>query len=409
MSHERLKTLREERAKIGTQMRAILDKAEGEKRDLTKEENEQHNKLFDETEKLREKITREERQIDLERDLARIQTEEEHRKPQDKGNGDDAEKRQMAAFRKYLVSGYRGLTEEEARALQSDSDVEGGYLNAPQVFVKELLKDMDNAVFIRQLATKFQLGQAVSMGVPTLDADMDDADWTTELATGAEDTAMRLGKRELAPNPLAKRVKISKKLLRTSVLPIEGIVRERLTYKFGVTQEKAYLLGNGNKQPLGLFVASNDGIPTTRDVSTGNSTTAIAFDGLIEAKYSVKPAYWPKAQWLFHREAVKGISKLKNAGTGEYAWRESVRAGEPDTLLGKPLNISEYVPNTFTTGLYVGMFGDFSNYWIADALDMQIQRLVELYAESNQDGFIGRLESDGMPARSEAFARVKLA
>ena len=86
-----------------------------------------------------------------------------------------------------------------------------------------------------------------------------------------------------------------------------------------------------------------------------------------------------------------------------------MRDGEPDTILNRPLNMSEYVPNTFTTGLYVGMFGDLSKYWIADALDLQVQRLIELYAETNQDGFIGRMESDGMPVLAEAFARVKLA
>src|SRR4051812_44284318 len=31
--------------------------------------------------------------------------------------------------------------------------------------------------------------------------------------------------------------------------------------------------------------------------------------------------------------------------------------------------------NSFTTGKYVGLFGDFSNYWIVDALNMQMQRL----------------------------------
>ena len=90
-------------------------------------------------------------------------------------------------------------------------------------------------------------------------------------------------------------------------------------------------------------------------------------------------------------------------------WRESVLEGEPDRLLGRPVMMSEYAPNTMTTGLYCGILGDFSNYWIADALDMQVQRLVELYAESNQVGFIGRLETDGMPVLAEAFARVKLA
>jgi hypothetical protein len=42
-------------------------------------------------------------------------------------------------------------------------------------------------------------------------------------------------------------------------------------------------------------------------------------------------------------------------------------------------------------------------------LSLQFQRLIELYAATNQVGYIGRLESDGMPLLEEAFARVKLA
>jgi HK97 family phage major capsid protein len=57
----------------------------------------------------------------------------------------------------------------------------------------------------------------------------------------------------------------------------------------------------------------------------------------------------------------------------------------------------------------VGVLGDFSFYWIADAMTMEMQRLVELYATTNQIGLIGRLESDGMPVLGEAFVRVKLA
>jgi len=105
---------------------------------------------------------------------------------------------------------------------------------------------------------------------------------------------------------------------------------------------------------------------------------------------------------------VERIAKLKD-NDGQYIWRESTRVGEPDRLLGLPVMMSEYVPNTFTTGQYVGMLADFSAYWIVDALDMQIQRLVELYAEANQVGFIARRELDGMPTLEEAFVRAKLA
>ena len=90
-------------------------------------------------------------------------------------------------------------------------------------------------------------------------------------------------------------------------------------------------------------------------------------------------------------------------------WQGSIVGGAPDRLLGFPALISEYAPNTFTTGLYVGILGAFQNYWIAEALGVQIQRLDELYAETNQVGFIMRSEIDGMPVLEEAFARVTLA
>jgi HK97 family phage major capsid protein len=248
---------------------------------------------------------------------------------------------------------------------------------------------------------------AASLGVPTLTANPADADWTAEILTGSEDSTMAFGKRELHPHPLAKRIKVSNKLLRQAG-GMEALVMARLAYKFAISQEKAFLTGSGSNQPLGIFTASNDGIPTTRDYSTGNTTTAPTFDGLIGAKFTLKGAYWGKAEWLFHRDVLAAIAKLKD-GNGQYIWRESVRAGEPDRILNLPVAMSENAPSTMTTGLYVGMLADFSNYWIADALDMQVQRLTELYAETNQTGFIGRMESDGMPVLAEAFVRVKLA
>jgi HK97 family phage major capsid protein len=246
------------------------------------------------------------------------------------------------------------------------------------------------------------------MGVPTLDADPADADWTSELATGSLDTTMAFGKRELKPHPLAKQVKASNKLLRASAIGPEALVRDRLAYKFAVTEEKTFLTGSGNQQPLGLFTASADGVPTSRDVSTGNTATAITADGLIEAKYTLKAAYWPRARWIFSTTAVKNVRKLKD-GNGQYLWAPGLAGGTPDTILDVPYSVSEYAPATFTTGLYVGLIGDLSKYWIVDALTLTVQRLVELYAATNQTGFIGRAEVDGAPVLAEAFVRVKLA
>ncbi len=314
-------------------------------------------------------------------------------------------------FRKrygFLRRGLSNLIDPEVRALQADNDTAGGYVAAPQQFVAQLIKAVDDAVVIRGLATITRMDKAESLGVPSLDADPADADWTAEVDTGSEDTAMAFGKRELKPYPLAKRIKVSNKLLRVASIDVEAIVRNRLAYKFSVSEEKAFMTGSGANQPLGVFTASTDGIPTSRDVSTGNSATAIGADGLIEAKHALKPQYWGRSRWIFHRDALKQIRKLKD-GNGDYLWQAGITNGQPDRILEVPYLLSEYAPNTFTTGLYVGIIGDFSFYWIAEALDIQIQRLVELYAEKNQTGFIGRIEVDGAPVLAEAFARVKLA
>nr|MDD3088111.1 phage major capsid protein [Candidatus Omnitrophota bacterium] len=144
------------------------------------------------------------------------------------------------------------------------------------------------------------------------------------------------------------------------------------------------------------------------DVSEDNTATAITFDGLINAKYSLKQQYLARASWIFHRDALKQLAKIKDK-ENRYIWEQSVQAGQPDRLLGRPFYMSEFAPNTFTAGQYVGIIGDYSFYYIADALDLQMQRLVELYAETNQVGYIARKEGDGAPVMPNAFARVQLA
>ena len=57
----------------------------------------------------------------------------------------------------------------------------------------------------------------------------------------------------------------------------------------------------------------------------------------------------------------------------------------------------------------MGILGDFSYYVIVTALDMRVAVLTELYAETNEIGYIGRMEVDAAPIRENAFARVKLA
>lgn len=439
-----LRELKQKRANLVAQARAIYEEADKAKRTLTQEEENRYNALMNEVATLKADIDRREQLETLETELGESAGQASRLDPEQPGLGNDQEQRGLAGitdryrqtlesirsdpqlddrmrarFEQRMTTQYQAATraffrgqnvaQMERRDLQSGQDIYGGYLTPPPTFAARLLQAVDNIVYFRQpgWATVFPVLQGDSLGMVSLDADLDDGEWTTEIADITYDASLAFGKRELKTNPVRKGIKVSRKLLRMRP-DVENLIIERFKYKFGVTMEKKYMTGHGAGQPLGVFTASSQGISTNRDVATDNTTTAPTFDGLTNAKYFLKPQYWPGAKWLFHRDVTKVLVKIKDS-TGNYIWRESVRAGEPDRLLNLPHFMSEYAPNTLTTGQYVGILGDFSYYHIVDSLELEFQRLVELYSKNNQIGFHAGLETDAMPVFEEAFVRVKLA
>lgn len=409
--NERKRQLLERRATAWTAMQQLLDAAAAANRDLDATEIETYNRHEADIEAA-------DTQLDV---FVRHITQEQAFNETDRrarigdilpgGGGapmDEATEARMAAFRSFL----RG-DQYDRRALQADSDTEGGYLLAPSQTVVGLLKGVDNRVFMRQFATVHQLDRAESLGVVTLATDMGDADWTGEIITSTVDEALRLGRRELKPNYLTKETKLSRPLVRRTAGGAENLIMDRFAYLFGVTQEKGFMTGSGAGRPLGIFTASNDGISTGRDVSTDMASTDVTADGLIEVKHTLKDQYWANARWALHRDVVKRIRKLKD-GNGQYLWLPGMGIGNgltggiASSILELPYFMSEYAPNTFTTGQYVAVLGDFSYYWIAEGLQMEMQILNELYARTNQFGYIARMEVDGMPVLEEAFVRAKL-
>lgn len=391
--------LKQKKAKLVTDARALLEKAEQEKRDLTSDENDQWERMLSDANSIQAKVDREERQRELDREIDTVRDEPQRPTPASAESDEERAKKhdreQRAAFARYLATG-------DVRNLEAGADTAGGFLVTPQVVANEIIRAVDDVNFIRRLARVFPPLQAESLGVPTL-TKPSAATWTSELATGTDDTTMAFGKRELRPHPLAKSIRVSNKLIRQSNVDPVGMVAEEFGIVFGNTEETAFMTGAGNNQPLGVFTASANGISTGRDVSTNNTTTEIQSDNLIRCKYTLKSQYWGRAQWIFHRDAVSQVARLKD-GEGRYLLNV-----DNNRLLGFPMNVSENAPNTFTTGLYVGLLGDFNYYWIVDAMNFELQRLDELYAATNQTGFIGRRETDGAPVLEEAFVRVTLA
>jgi len=410
---------RQQRAGLIQQARDLLDKADQEKRSLGAEERQQYDTIWADQQKLKTSIDDDERRNDVEREelAAAHRQEEEDRRQQAEGDGHEERKTRnpraseeyRTHFRGYLLKGKSALRDEEFRALQSDDDVSGGFLIVPEAMASEIIKDLDNLMLVRQLAKQITIPEAKSLGIRRQTARMSTARYGTELQVADADTKLKWGKKVLTPHPMTGLIKVSREWLRLGVGGPEQIVRDEIAYDFAETQEEHFMTGTGDQQPLGMFVASDDGISTDRDFGAShNAATLIKADGLIEAKYQLKLGYRRKASWLFHRDAVKKVAMLKD-GQGNYLWQPGIAQDDPDRILGLPVAESEYVPNTFSASKYVGMLADFQRgYYIGDSLDIEIQMLEELYAATNQVGFIARLKNDAMPVLEEAFARVKL-
>lgn len=391
--------MKEQRANITSQIRSIIDEFEGKSMEVTKKD--EMVKLEKEFDNLTEGIQNAEKQLERERLAGEVV---DKKKDELKDNKSDDI---YTAFLNVIRTNEASKI-DIYNSLQKDNPTQAGYLIAPQVFVGELIKELNDIMFIRQLSNVLPvLDGAHSLGYPKRTVRASTFAWGTELSTPSADASLTFGKREFKPKPAAGEILVSRPLLRFAP-NADKIVRDELTYDAMIGLEQAYMTGNGTDRPLGLFTASADGISTSRDVSTGNTETAMTFDGLKEAKYSLKEQYWNNLNWIYHRDGVKQIAKIKD-GDGQYIWNDNVRVGEPSTLLSIPVRMSEYAPNTFTTGQYVGLLGNLKmGYWIADSLNMEIQVLNELYARTNQVDYIYRIETDAMPVLEEAFARVKL-
>lgn len=420
-----IQELYDARAKAIHDARAILEQAKAEKRDNNAEELKRYDDFLAEARSLKDRITREESLAEEERALSQSQGRKTEPTPPGAGGetrtskqpivveyrghrfefepGSPGHERNTEAYRRGLRN---YLRTGEVRDMSLDGNVSGGYLAVPEQLVAGLLKKVDDAVFMRQLATVY-MTSAKTLGIRKRTTKASTFAWSTEVQPPTADTALAYGKKVLTPAPMTGEILVSRDLMRADGIFTEQVVLDELAINAGELQEQAFMTGSGSGQPLGIFTASTDGISTARDVSTG-STTSITADSLRTSKYTLKQTYRANARWLFHRDAISIISKLKDS-QNQYLWQAGLSAGDPDRLLNIPVIESEWVPNTFTASQHVGMLADFRHYVIADAIELEIQRLNERHALENQVGFIGRLKCDGLPVLEEAFVRLKTA
>ena len=106
-------------------------------------------------------------------------------------------------------------------------------------------------------------------------------------------------------------------------------------------------------------------------------------------------------------EAVLQLMTIKD-NNGNYIWKPGLEIGKPDTLLNRPLKTSAFMPE-IKGGSKVMAFGDYSYYWVADRQNRTFRRLNELYARTDQVGFLTTQRVDGKLILPEAVQLLQMA
>ena len=390
--------LREKRAKLWDSTKAFLDSRRNENGLLSAEDTATYEKMEADVVSQGKEIDRLERQAVLDLELSKPTTTaitnkpSQHQETEKTGRASSAYK---AAFWKAMKS---KNAFEVHNALQVGTDTEGGYL-VPDEFERTLIEALEEENIFRQLATIITTSSG-DRKIPVV-ATKGSASWVDEEGAIPEaDDAF--GQVSIGAYKLATIIKVSEELINDSAFNLEQYIAKEFGRRIGVKEEEAFFVGDGTGKPTGIFNATGGagvGITTA-------SATAITIDEIMDLFYALKSPYRKNAVFITNDATVKSIRKLKD-GNGQYLWQPSVTAGQPDTILNRPLKTSVYVPGIAAAAKTIA-FGDFSYYWVADRQGRSFQRLNELYAATGQVGFKATQRVDGKLILAEAVKVLQM-
>ena len=389
--------LREKRAKAWDAAKQFLDAKRGADGMLSEEDTATYDKMEQDVMNLGKEIERLERQAAIDAELSKATSTPLTGKPGAKMGKDEVEKTGRASD-EYKGSFWNAMRVKAPmpsvlNALQEGTDSEGGYL-VPDEFERTLVEALEEENVFRTLAHVIKTSSG-DRKIPVV-ASKGTASWVDEEGayTESDDAFSQV---PIGAYKLGTMIKVSEELLADSVFDLEAYISKEFARRIGAREEESFFNGDGKGKPLGILAAAGGAEVGV----TAASATAITADEVIDLFYSLKAPYRKNAVWLLNDATVKQIRKLKDS-TGQYLWQPSLVAGTPDTILGRPVKTSAFMP-TAAAGAKTIAFGDFKYYWIADRQGRTFKKLSELFAATGQVGFMGTQRVDGKLILPEAI------
>jgi len=412
--------LRGESARLLQEARDIKDRADNEGRSLTGEERQTIDRKLDASREKLDEAKLEERMAGIGADVApeergsrlpEVIHEDEEATPEEREAVTRAGTQEYRdAFLRYCRGGDEGITMEdrrqlsEVRALTEGVDADGGYLAPPQLLagVQRELEDIEQiAPRANTLNTNARAIQIVK-GVDGITFQ-----WVAELQQKPEDQPS-LGRDQIVAHTAAVIIRVSDELLEDTSFGLEAYLSREAAAAKAEGEEIAFAAGTGAGQPFGILTRLNGEAGTPNRYTTAD-IGALGGDDFVRALYALKVRYRRRASWLLGTQAILAARLLKD-GNNNYIWAPGLQVGQPDAILGKPVIESEADPldNAVAAGNDVGVVGDLRRYTILRRLNLQVKRLEELYAETDEVGFRFRFRTGGDVQNTAAFRSIRV-
>lgn len=340
---KKLLQLRQEKTTLKTQMRSLLEKADGENRSLTDEEGKQ----FDE---LRTKAAT------LDTEIARLEAvADDERSQPGKTEGQSVSNDEL---RHYITTG-------DIRTLSTQVNTDGGYTVIPELD-RDIMRQLQDDSVMRVISTvrttkTNEYQKLVSVGGAAVGRG-------TEGTARNQTATPKMERVDIKLNPIYAYPKTTQEILDFSEVDILGWLTSEIADTFVSTEEDDFVNGDGDKKSKGFLAYPR---ATTSDKTRPFGTleemaiAEVTADGLIDLLYKLHSKYRKNAVWVMNSQTAATLQKLKN-GNGDYIWRDRLVADSPDTLLGRPVHYLETMPDAEAGEPFLAV-GDFKRgYFIVD-------------------------------------------
>jgi HK97 family phage major capsid protein len=398
----KLKYLDEQRAENQNKMQEILDKAKSEKRALSEEEIAKFNEL-------KKLILEIDATINAEEEAREMDIEEKKEKPAGEVPAEDKEERkEERAFVDFIVTG-------EERATSPGLSYGNNGAIVPTTIAKKIIEKVKELSPVYEKVEKFSTKGTLEIPVYGSDNGVDSPTGDVNVAyQGDEFTALVAGQGKFTSIELkgyshgALSV-ISRKLLNNADINVTNFLTSKMAQAFAEFWEKELLVGTGaaNNHMTGA-------ISTTNLVATGNTTytaaNAAKIDNLISLQLAIPQQYQKNAMWIMNKAVFAELRKAKD-GAGNYylAYGKGITSGFEWQFLGKPVYVSENMPEATTAGNIPVLYGDFAGMAMKISQNLEIQLMREKYIDKNAIGIVGWAECDSKIQNHQMIAGLKMA